>query len=148
MSAETKKVLEMLAAGKISTEDAERLLDKISGATAATGATGSQSSATATSTGGAATPNAANAKRPRYLRIQVERPGREGTSIRVPIPFVRSGRHWMAILPERVSDKLREHGFDFGSLEAMSDEDFQRTLGQMNVDIESDGGKRVRIYCE
>jgi hypothetical protein len=151
MSAETKKVLEMLAAGKISTEDAERLLDKISGATAATRATGSQSSATVTSTGGAATPStpsAANAKRPRYLRIQVERPGREGTSIRVPIPFVRNGRHWMAILPERVSDKLREHGIDFCSLEAMSDEDFQRTLGQMNVDVESDGGKRVRIYCE
>jgi hypothetical protein len=148
MSAETKKVLEILAAGKISTEDAERLLDKISGATAATSATGSQSSAAATSTGGAAAPNAANAKRPRYLRIQVERPGREGTSIRVPIPFVRNGRHWMAILPERVSDKLREHGIDFCSLEAMSDEDFQRTLGQMNVDVESDGGKRVRIYCE
>lgn len=148
MNEERKKILEMLAEGKITTADAERLLDKISGATAATGAAGSQSSATGTSTGGAAAPNAANAKRSRYLRIQVERPGREDTSIRVPIPFVRNGRHWMAILPERVSDKLREHGIDFASLEAMSDEDFQRTLGQMNVDIESDGGKRVRIYCE
>lgn len=34
MSAETKKVLEMLAQGKISTEEAERLLEKLSGTSA------------------------------------------------------------------------------------------------------------------
>src|SRR5579864_8549344 len=42
MSAETKKVLELLAAGKISPEDAERLLDKLTGAASSSEQSNSQ----------------------------------------------------------------------------------------------------------
>ncbi|MGB6625647.1 MAG: hypothetical protein WBE43_12755, partial [Candidatus Acidiferrales bacterium] len=125
MSEERKKILEMLAAGKISSEDAERLLDKISSVASASGPAGSQSG---TAAAGASAGSATDTKRARFLRIQVERPGREGTSIRVPLSLVRGGRHWMAMLPQRVAEKLSEHGIDLGSLEAMNDQDFQRTL--------------------
>ncbi|HEV2287388.1 MAG TPA: hypothetical protein VGR81_00380 [Candidatus Acidoferrales bacterium] len=148
MSEERKKILEMLAEGKITSDDAARLLDKISGAAPATGTPASAANAVASSVAYGTQANATDAKKPRFLRIQVERPGREGTSIRVPLSFVRGGRHWMAILPERVSEKLREHGIDFGSLDRMNDQDFQRKLDEMNVEIESESGKRVRIYCE
>ncbi|MGH9864739.1 MAG: SHOCT-like domain-containing protein [Candidatus Acidiferrales bacterium] len=146
MSEERKKILEMLAQGKITADDAARLLDKISGAAFVSGTAGSQTGATAAPA--AASGSASEAKRSRYLRIQVERPGREDTNIRVPLSFVRGGRHWMAVLPNRVAEKLSEHGIDFASFEAMNDQDFQRTLDQMNIDIESDGGKKVRIFCE
>lgn len=149
MSAETKKVLEMLAAGKISAEDAERLLDKLSNSAAAqtaqAGATNPQnvSGTTAASTG--ATPGG---KRPKFLRIQVERPGREDVNVRVPLSVARGGRQWMAFLPSRVAEKLSKHGINFGSLDAMSDDEFQAALDRINVDVEKGNGKKVRIYAE
>lgn len=144
MSAETKKVLEMLAAGKISSEDAERLLDKLSGAAQPSQA-GTESSQT-TNTGGTA--GAPGAARPRYVRIQIDRPGKDDIDMRVPLSSMRGGRHWMAFLPIRLADKLHEYGLDFGVLENMNDEDFRRAMDRMNVDIQSRSGKRVRIYAE
>ena len=148
MSAETKKVLEMLAAGKISPEDAERLLDKLSGGAAQGGEGGAATSQPAAGTGAAAAGSAGAAPRPRFLRIQIDRPGREGIDMRVPISNMRGGQHWMAFLPIRLADKLHEYGFDFGCLEKLNDEEFRRAIDRMNVDILKGNGKRVRIYAE
>lgn len=147
MSAETKKVLELLAAGKISQEDAERLLDKLTSATQASQGdpTTSQRVPPPSGSAGAST---ANAPRPRFIRIQIDRPGRDDINMRVPLSSMRGGRHWMAFLPIRLADKLHEYGLDFGCLETMNDEDFRRAMDQMNVDIQGRSGKRVRIYAE
>ncbi|MGC1107197.1 MAG: hypothetical protein WA876_11720 [Candidatus Acidiferrales bacterium] len=149
MSAETKKILEMLAAGKLSPDDAERLLDKLSGAAASAEQVNSQTAAGPTSGTSAGAPgNAPGAKRPRFLRIQVQRPGREDVDVRVPLGVARCGRHWAAFLPLRVADKLSEYGIDFGSLDAMNDQEFQAAIDRMNVNIQGRNGKRVRVYAE
>ena len=144
MSAETKKVLELLAAGKISPEDAERLLDKLTGAASSPEQFSSQTPGAAANTAG----GACGSRRPRFIRVQVERPGREGVNVRVPLSCARGGRHWMAFLPTRVAEKLQEHGIDFGSLDAMSDEDFHKAMERINVDIEGRSGRKVRIFAE
>jgi len=147
MSAETKKVLEMLAAGKISQEDAERLLDKLSGASqfASSDAANPQTGAA----GSAATAaSATGVKRPRFLHIQVERPGRNNVDVRVPLSIARGGRHWMAFLPVGVAEKLNDYGIQFGSFDEMSDQELQAALDRVNVDIAKGNGKRVRIYAE
>lgn len=142
MSAETKKVLEMLAAGKISQEDAERLLDKLCGAAPSSDAPGSP--ANSSSTPG----NNAGAQRPRYVRIEVERPGRDDVHVRVPISNMRDGAHWVAFLPTRVAERLSEFGIDFGCVDKMSDEEFRRAIDRINVDVQGRSGKHVRIYTE
>lgn len=144
MSVETKKVLELLAAGKISPEDAERLLDKLTSAASSPEQSNSQTPGTAANTAG----GACGSRRPRFIRVQVERPGREGVNVRVPLSCARGGRHWMAFLPTRVAEKLQEHGIDFGSLDAMSDEDFHKAMERINVDIEGRSGRKVRIFAE
>lgn len=144
MSAETKKVLEMLAAGKISQEDAERLLDKLSGAAAQAESTNSQ---TGTGTSAAAG-SGPGTRRPRFLHIQVQRPDGRDTDVRLPLGSVRCGRHWTAFLPLRVSEKLSEYGIDFGSLDAMNDQEFQAAIDRINVRIQSHNGKNVHIYAE
>lgn len=144
MSAETKKVLEMLAAGKISREDAERLLDRLSGTAASTDAPGLQPNSASPLAAGIG----AAAQRPRYVHVQVERPGRDDVHVRVPISNMRGGAHWMAFLPLGVSEKLSEFGIDFGRLDKMTDEEFRRTLDRINVDVVKGNGKRVRIYAE
>lgn len=145
MSAETKKVLEMLAAGKISAEDAERLLDKLSGGTSQATAANSQAVSGASAEAGASTPHA---RRPRFLHIKVQRPDGRDTDVRVPLGAVRSARYWTAFLPLRVAEKLSEYGIDFGSLDAMSEPELQAAIERMNVRIQSDNGKNVLIYAE
>lgn len=144
MSAETHKVLEMLAAGKISAEDAERLLDKLSGS-AQTSQGGAETSPAATPGNLAGAPGAG---RPRYIRIQIDQLGKDDVNIRVPLSSLRGGRHWMAFLPLRLADRLHEYGLDFGALDAMDEPQFRRAIEQMNVDIQGRSGRRVRIYAE
>jgi hypothetical protein len=141
MSAETKKVLELLAAGKISPEDAERLLDKLS-------ASGATAQAEAPNAHGGASSGAQQSQRPRFLHIKVQRPDGRDTDVRVPIGAVRAGRHWAAFLPLRVSEKLSDCGFDFGALDAMNEQEFQAAIDRMNVRIQSHNGKNVYIYAE
>ncbi len=132
MSTETRKVLEMLAEGKISTADAERLLEKLA----------------ATPDGGgneerriAGTPEAAAKK---FLRVQMERPGGDDVNVRVPLSFVRSGVKLAGILPPNVVEKLREEGIDPKFFAQQSAE----MLDELHVDMETKSGKRIRVFCE
>ncbi len=142
MSIETKKVLEMLAEGKISAEDAERLLDKLSAAGGANAAAPGEQAKTQANSG-----SATGAKRPRFLRIQVERPGRGDVNMRVPLSYARYGQLF-SVLPPRVAEKLEGYGVRIGAFSRMSDEEFQRLVEEMNIDIEAEHGKKVRIYAE
>jgi|SRR5579872_7400931 len=93
MSEERKKVLEMLAAGKISADEAERLLDKLSGS--ASNATPGTEKPPAPAQQGTA--------KPKYLRIVVDQPGREQINMRVPLSLIGTGRGLLAIMPKHVS---------------------------------------------
>jgi hypothetical protein len=145
MSAETKQVLEMLKEGKISTEDAEKLLEKLSGSSA--GQTSAPSSGAAAGEQPATSPSG-SAGKPRYLRIQVERPGRENVNMRIPLSLARSGIGWMALIPPRVSQRLAEQGIDLSGLEGLKGEDVREALENTNIDVDRDDGRKVRIYCE
>jgi hypothetical protein len=134
MSAETKKILELLAEGKISKDDAERLLDKLS--SSAAGET-SQKDKAAEGGPAVATP------KPRVMRIIVERPGHEQVNIRMPLALTRSGANIMAVLPFGVMQKLSDLGIDVANLNSMSG-----AIEDMHIDVDKGNGKRVQIFCE
>ena len=135
MSEETKKVLQMVAEGKISASDAERLLEKLAG-----------SAQTAGPQKEAETAEPA-AKKPRFLRIVVDKPGQDPVNIRMPLSFTRSGRSLLAVLPSRVSEKLGELGIDFSALSSKNCEDWAQALENADINIDK-GDKKVRIFCE
>ena len=138
MSEERKKVLEMLAAGKITADEAERLLDKLgnNASNAAPAAEPPQSSA------------ATAPANPKYLRIVVDQPGREQVNVRVPLSFVRSGRGLLAIMPKHVNERLAEYGINAGSFSTMNLNDLNLNLRELNIDVDKGDGKKVRIFCE
>jgi hypothetical protein len=138
MSEERKKVLEMLASGKITAEEAERLLDKLSG-TPSNQAAESQSPQVSATSGSV---------RPKFLRIVVDAPGREQVNMRVPLSFVGSGTRLLAVMPRRVSERLAEFGIDADILSAANSEEFHQAVRDINIDVERGNGKKVRIYCE
>jgi hypothetical protein len=138
MSEERKKVLEMLAAGKITPDEAERLLDKLSG---------NASNATAGAEKPPAPAQQGNAK-PKYLRIVVDQPGREQVNMRVPLSLVGSGRGLLAIMPKHVHERLAEYGINAGSFTTLTCDDLGQAIRELNVDVEKVGGKKVKIFCE
>jgi|SRR5579864_470114 len=138
MSEERKKVLEMLAAGKITADEAERLLDKLSGN--ASNATPGAEKPPAPAQQGTA--------KPKYLRIVVDQPGREQVNMRVPLSLVGSGRGLLAIMPKHVNERLAEYGINAGSFTTLTCDDLSQAIRELNVDVEKVGGKKVKIFCE
>jgi hypothetical protein len=137
VSVETGKVLEMLAAGKITSEDAERLLDKLAAVKepAESGAPENRESSCATS--------------PRkYLRIVVENGEGKDVNMRVPLSFVRSGVGLIGVLPPRVAQKLTDKGLDLEALSGLRGDKLNEVLNELCVDIDSNDGKHVRVFCE
>ena len=137
MSVERKKVLEMLADKKITAEEADRLLEKLerSGASDA-----GEKSAAASAAG--------EPKKPRHMRILVERPGREDVNIRIPMAFTRTGARLMAVLPPQVLARLAESGVDLSVLSTFNAEELAGIMDNFQMDIEKGNGKKVKIFCE
>lgn len=137
MSVETRKVLEMLAGGKITSEDAERLLDKLAAAKEPV-----ENNAPPDS------PNGTAGTQPRkYLRILINGDGKD-VNVRVPLSFVRTGVGLMAVLPPRVAGKLSDKGFDLSALKDLKGDELNEALNTLNINIDSSDGKHVRVFCE
>jgi hypothetical protein len=133
MTEERKKILEMLSEGKITAEDAERLLDKIE-----------------------AGPSSAP-KPPRkpgepskikWLLVRVDSNDGDKVNVRVPINLIRTGIKLGAILPKGANERIQASGFDLNDLATLADEELIEALADLQVDVNSDDGDVVRIYCE
>lgn len=143
MSAERRKVLEMLEAGKISAEEAERLLNRLSPSD------DPESAAMGESSG--AVDGAETGRQPkglRFLRVVVDSPGRDSVNIRLPLGLVRTGLKLSTLLPGKVSHRLSERGIDLSNLGRLNDEALIAELADLQVDIADAGGEKVRIFCE
>jgi hypothetical protein len=147
MTQERKQVLDMLAQGKITVQDAERLLDKL----AAIG------TAPPESEGRGATPaepepccegGSSRAGKPKYLRVHVDSSKGDKVNIRVPLSLVRAGIKLKAVMPEHARQQLYEKGIDLSNLGALEGEDLLQALRELNIDVDASDGDKVRIFCE
>lgn len=142
MSAERRKVLEMLAAGKITSEEAERLLDRL---------TPPETPETPAAERAAAGSDGEDPQGPRtlrFLRIVVDSPERENVNIQLPLGLIRTGLKLSTIVPEKVRRRLSERGIDLSHLGELDDEGLLAELSALRVDIAGDEGENVRIFCE
>jgi len=142
MSEERRRILDMLASGKISSEEAERLLDALARASEHPGP--------------AAEPiEGGSRKRPKYLRVQVtpKNGGRETVNIRVPLLLLRTGIKLSGLMPdktrEKVNDALGRKGIDvdFNELKGEQLEAILGSLQDMSIDVD-DEKEFVRVFCE
>jgi hypothetical protein len=138
MSAERKQVLDMLATGKITAEDAERLLDKLeSSGERETGALQPLNSE-----------GRSRAGKPKFLRVLVHSNDGDQVNIRVPLALVRTGIKLSTMLPSHASEKLEEKGIDLSHLSGLEGEELVDALKELTVDIDSANGDKVRVFCE
>lgn len=137
MSNERRQILEMLAQGKISAEDAERLLDKVNAGAAEEGI-GAESPDEATGGRG----------RPKYLRVLVTEREGDKVNIRVPLAFVRAGINLAAVIPQEARKHMEDKGVSFSALSQLKGEEFVEALRELTVDVEESDGSKVKIFCD
>lgn len=136
MKEERKQILDMLAQGKISAEDAERLLEKLE-------AGGTE--------GDTATPSGVPHEFPgklKYLRVHVDSAKGDKVNVRVPLALIRTGIKLTAVLPDHVTKKLGDEGVDLSKLSELDSEELEQSLRELQVDVDSGDGDIVRVFCE
>jgi DNA-directed RNA polymerase subunit F len=140
MAKEKRKILEMLEKGKITIDEAEKLLSALSGG-------GSENEEKHTTD---EKPN------PKYLRIAVEpaegSKKKDKVNVRVPFKLIRSGIKWISFIPkearERVNESLRDKGIDmdFTKLTEEGLAELVENLSDLTIEVE--GEENVKVYCE
>lgn len=137
MNEERKKVLNMLADGKISADEAERLISALENKT------------TETSPQTALTKTLDNL--PRYLFVKVDAVDGDKVNIRVPLKLVKAGIKLQALLPQDAQDKINAKLNEKGiNLDDFKDENFKELLDaltEFEVNVDDKKGDKVRIYC-
>ena len=142
MTEDRKRILAMLAEGKITADEAERLLDAVGARAPDISSAGS---------GGRA--NGA----PKYFRVEVNANDGAGgptkVTVRVPMQLLRAGVRLGALIPPRARDEvnnaLAREGipFDINTVKPENLEELIEHLAGMTVDVD-DPNARVRVYCE
>ena len=143
MSDERMQVLNMLAEGKITVEDAERLLARLE-KTRPTSAPPAAELA-APGAGGDLVPRPGALK---YLRVLVDCADGDKVNVRVPLALVRTGIKLTALLPSDAARKLGEKGIDLSHLAELHGEEMVEALRELNVDVATAQGDTVRVFCE
>ena len=144
MNENRRQVLEMLAAGRITAAEAERLISALDGAQPSP------------SSGQAESPKA---PAPKYLRVMVDSndkaDGPVHINVRVPIMLLRAGVRLASLIPpgaqQRVNEELHKNGVDF-DISQVKPENLNELIDHLSdfsvdIDHEADGVK-VKIFAE
>ena len=149
---DTRRILDMLSQGKITVDEADRLIKAMS---------------TDRPADTAAAQKLSDSRQPvRWFRINIHKPARDeahkpkDVSIRVPIAVVKGGMRLGAIIAtfagEKAAQRMKERGLDLdlatinGDLSRMNGTEFDtfmKSLEEMNIEID-DGKSQVRITAE
>lgn len=149
MSEDRARILKMLADGKISAEEAERLIDALE-SREPSGVAPVAPVATATAIKGDPTP-LLNAL-PKYLYVKVDSVAGDRVDVKVPLALVRSGLKLTSLIPpqamEQVNQQLAENGItiDFSNMKPEDIDDLIEALKDMEVNVDAANGDKVRVY--
>ncbi|MFI4934957.1 MAG: hypothetical protein ACHP7N_10090 [Caulobacterales bacterium] len=136
MNEDRKRILTMLAEGKITTDEAERLISAMERTPVV---------------GEPPRPGSNNA--PKFLRVEVNARDEGKVNVRVPMQLLRAGVRLSALIPPRARDEVNaamaREGipFDINQLKPENLEELIDHLSDFTVDVDSEDAK-VRVYCE
>jgi hypothetical protein len=175
MGDDRNRILDLLAAGKITAEEAARLLDALeTTAGQAGGAGGADGSAAA----GAATGAKAGAKAgwpkffaagakaterpgsttgstgaPKFMFVKVVSVKGDNVNVKIPLGLVRAGLKLTSLIPPQAQDQINktmaEKGmkFDLNNFKPEDLEELIESLREMEIDVDSANGDKVHVYA-
>ena len=138
MTDNRRQILDMLASGKLTAEEAERLI-------------------AALERNGAGATALSESDRTKYLRVLVDTKdpldGPTKVNVRVPMQLLRAGVRLTGVIPasarEEVNAALRKQGitFDINNVTPQNLEELVEQLRELTVDVDNENTK-VRVFCE
>ena len=157
MNENRRQILEMLAAGKITADEADRLLAALEPEPAATASQFIGRSAGSKGWSGN-DPGTTVKTQAKYLRVLVESTEKNGpttVNVRVPMQLLRAGVRLASLIPQQAHDELDEtlsrHGVPL-TLSQIKPENLEELidhLGDLTVDVNAKDEKaKVRVFCE
>ncbi len=157
MNENRRQILEMLTAGKITADEAERLIAALEPGPAS-------SAGQQTGSAAGAAPGDANPKsRAKFLRVLVDADesmtgmkGPTSVNVRVPMQLLRAGVRLASLIPQQAHDQfddaLNKHGVPL-TLSQIKPENLEELidhLEDLTVDVNGSDGNttKVRVFCE
>ena len=140
MSEERKRILKMLAEGKISPSEAEDLLDALD---KTGGRRGDDDNG----------PALLKLKNVKYIYVKVLSAQDDNVDVRVPLGLIRAGMKLTTLIPaqamDHINSAMREKGvnFDLNSIKPDDIEELLKNLTDMEVNVKSKNGDTIRVYC-
>jgi hypothetical protein len=125
MNNERRRILEMLARGDITVNEADKLIAK-------------------------ASQTAPARKRPRYLYIIIEKANetKDKVNLRIPIKLLAHGLKLTKLMPAPVREKVNAALTRVGMNFQINEENILDLIDALtDISVEIDGGERVQIYC-
>ena len=139
MNDDRRKILDMLSEGKITAEEADRLLAALEPQAHAPTVSGLK-------------------PKPKYLRVTVDadtsQNGPTKVNIRVPMQLLRAGVRLSSLIPaearSKVNESMRRQGYQDFDLKDFKPENIEELVAQLDnltLDVDNERAK-VRIFCE
>ena len=143
MSEDRSRILSMLAEGKITAEEAERLLDALDTRKGTVAAAGPAI---------VGDPTPLLEALPKFLYVKVNAAEGDNVDVKIPIALVRSGLKLTSLIPpqamDQINDSMSEHGMsiDFSNLKPEDIDELVVALREMEISVDSANGDKVRVY--
>jgi hypothetical protein len=140
MSQERTRILDLLAAGKITTEEASRLLDAVDIRAAQPPAE-------------AAAPKNGSGALPKFIYVKVLSTKGDNVNVKIPLSLVRAGLKLTSFIPqpamEQINRSMTEKGMsvDLVNFKAEDLEELVEALREMEVNVDAANGDNVRVYA-
>jgi hypothetical protein len=140
MNEQRRQILQMLAEGKITADEAEQLINAI------------EREQPEPQPGAALRPKS----QPKYLRVLLEDNSTDDTSrinIRVPLRLLRAGVRLTSLIPPRALTQINEQRdksgipVDLTQLKPQDVEELIEQLGDVTVDV-TDSDSKIQVFCE
>jgi hypothetical protein len=137
MSTERRRILDLLATGKVSPEEAEQLLDALKEPRGGNGG-GGQGQAR---------------KDAKFMYVKVTSEQNDNVDVKVPLGLIRAGMKLTALIPpqamQHINSSMAQHGMaiDLANLKTDDIEELVQSLTETEVNVNSKNGDNVRVYC-
>jgi len=151
MNEERLKILEMVSAGQISSEEGMRLLEALDSAQEAEAGKSTSRALNAYNTNSDNTrPAGGSGRAGRMLRIRIEEVDGSKVNVNVPLGLLRSLGKLTSLVPNNVNEKLIDQGIDLANLDidAILEAISSGVSDGHLVDISEVEGNKVSIYID
>jgi len=161
MGDDRNRILDLLASGRVTAEEAARLLDALDAAgqpadaDPATKAGPKGSWPKFFSTAGAKPGEKTGVTGPpKFMYVKVVSVKGDNVNVKIPLNLVRAGLKLTSLIPQPARDQMNkamlEKGmsFDLNNFKPEDLDELIEALREMEIDVDSNNGDKVRVYAE